>query len=95
VSDEDRHSGSGGALLLVLIVVGAVVRYAVWVALIVGAIVLFLALLARWSYRRQRVLDRDAAAAEIIARADQQHAQILAGDDRGVYGEYGPFYCWQ
>jgi hypothetical protein len=28
--------------------------------------------------------------AETVARADRQHAQVLAGDDRGVYGEFAP-----
>jgi hypothetical protein len=23
-----------------------------------------------------------------VARADQQHRMVLAGDDRGIYGEY-------
>jgi len=23
-----------------------------------------------------------------LARADQQHTQLMAGDDRGVYGDY-------
>jgi hypothetical protein len=28
--------------------------------------------------------------AALAARADEQHALILAGDDRGVYGDYPP-----
>jgi hypothetical protein len=28
--------------------------------------------------------------AELCARADRQHALVLAGDDRGVYGDYPP-----
>jgi hypothetical protein len=28
--------------------------------------------------------------AALVARADQQHAWTLAGDDRGVYVEYPP-----
>ena len=28
--------------------------------------------------------------AALVARADQQHAWVLAGDDRGVYGDYRP-----
>jgi hypothetical protein len=50
-------------------------------------LVLIVALFLRRCYRKQRALDRDAAAGEIVARADEQHAAILAGDDRGVYGE--------
>ena len=38
-----------------------------------------------------RCLDaRDAARLAIAARADEHHALILAGDDRGIYGEYTP-----
>jgi hypothetical protein len=37
------------------------------------------------------VLDRQQAArAALIARADEQHAWVLAGDVRGVYGDYPP-----
>jgi hypothetical protein len=28
--------------------------------------------------------------AALVARADQQHAWVLAGDDRGIYGDYPP-----
>ena len=28
--------------------------------------------------------------AAFAARADEQHAQILAGDNRGIYGDYRP-----
>jgi hypothetical protein len=28
--------------------------------------------------------------AALVARADEQHAWVLAGDDRGVYGEHAP-----
>ena len=31
-----------------------------------------------------------AALAAVAARADQQHAWVLAGDDRGTYNEYRP-----
>lgn len=27
----------------------------------------------------------------IAARADQQHAWVLAGDPRGMYGDYPPY----
>jgi len=38
----------------------------------------------------RRVDAEHQARAALVARADQQHALILAGDDRGVYGEYPP-----
>ena len=47
-------------------------------------------------YWGRHVADRHAACveaerrrlAEIAARADEQHAWVMAGDERGVYGEY-------
>jgi hypothetical protein len=45
----------------------------------------------RLTFYASRCTDaRDAARAAIIARAGEQHAQILAGDDRGMYGDYRP-----
>ncbi len=49
----------------------------------------------RWLDRRLGARDarraaRAAKLAAIARRADVQHAQVLAGDDRGVYGEYTP-----
>ena len=43
--------------------------------------------LARRDDRAMAAARRDA---EMRARADQQHASVLAGDDRGVYGDYPP-----
>jgi hypothetical protein len=33
---------------------------------------------------------RHEARLAIVVRADAQHAQILAGDDGGLYGDYPP-----
>ncbi len=59
------------------------------------AIVIGVAVLIAGGWLLSRHLDardtaREAARAAIIARADEQHAQILAGDDRGMYGDYRP-----
>jgi hypothetical protein len=75
-----------GQLLGILLVVGFVVAYLKW---IVAAVAAYLA------YRWGRVVwVRHCAAADawqreqaaIAARADQQHAWVLAGDPRGTYG---------
>lgn len=80
----------GSSLFRVLLLAGVVVKFW-WVILaVLGALVLLAALLIARSYRHQRVLERDAENAKIVARADEQHAQILAGDGWGVYGEYLP-----
>jgi hypothetical protein len=77
-------------------IVGGVIRYA-WLILAVVAAVALLWLLwfAGWLDRRLTTRDatraaRAAALAAVAARADQQHAWVLAGDDRGTHGDYPP-----
>ena len=41
-------------------------------------------------YAARRVDARHDARLVIAAHADQQHAWVLAGDDRGVYGQFPP-----
>lgn len=86
---ENRNSG-GGAMFTLLLVLGFVVMFWWVFAIITGIVVLGIAgwLLARHLDARDAA--RDAARAAITARADQQHAWILAGDDRGTYGDYVP-----
>jgi hypothetical protein len=36
----------------------------------------------------ERVAAERRRVAGIVARADEQHAWIMAGDERGMYGEY-------
>jgi hypothetical protein len=82
---EHRHSG-GGAMFTLLLVLGFVVMFWWVFAIIAGIVVLGI---AGWLLASH--LDaRDAARDAITARADQQHAWILAGDDRGTYGDYVP-----
>ena len=82
---ENRNSG-GGAMFTLLLVLGFVVMFWWVFAIIAGIVVLGV---AGWLLARH--LDaRDAARDAITARADQQHAWILAGDDRGTYGDYVP-----
>ncbi len=92
MSDDHRGSGGGGgALFVILIVVGFVVKYAVWIGLFLGAVLVIGGMVLRSMYLDRRDEERQAADAEIVARADQQHADILAGYDRGVYGEWPPY----
>jgi hypothetical protein len=86
---EHRSSG-GGAMFTLLLALGFVVMFWWVFAIILGIVVLGIAgwLLARHLDARDAA--RDAALAAIRARADEQHAQILAGDERGIYGEYTP-----
>ena len=79
-----------GALFRVLLVVGFVAKFWWCILLVLGVIVLGV-VLWWWSIRMG---DRDDAEhtqrAALVARADQQHAWVLAGNDRGIYGDYAP-----
>jgi nitrate/nitrite transporter NarK len=68
-----------------------------WVMHFMGWIILFAAVAAVvWVCRRGYDEQERIAAAkqrrldELVARADQQHAWTMSGDDRGLYGEYPP-----
>ncbi|ORW85968.1 hypothetical protein AWB92_26690 [Mycobacterium sp. IEC1808] len=83
--------------MLLVLVLGTIARFWVWIVGALAIAVLFVALwrfagridrsLASWEARRRARADVLAATAH---RADVQNAQVLAGDDRGVYGDYPP-----
>lgn len=88
--------GAGGILLLIA-VLGTIVRYAVWIALAFAVVVTLVGLwwfagrLDRWLEAREgKRAAAHAKLAAVAARADQQHAWTLAGDDRGTFGDYRP-----
>jgi hypothetical protein len=83
---ETRHHGGAGASFTLLLVLGFIVMFWRIFAIIAGVAVLGV---AAW-YVTRRIDARTAARAAIVARADEQHKQIMAGDDRGLYGEYPP-----
>jgi hypothetical protein len=90
MSDE-RRGGSGiGAAFVLLCVVGFVAKFWIYIVAALGALVLFGLLLWAAFYAARRVDAREDARLAIAARADQQHAWALAGDDRGIYGDYRP-----
>jgi hypothetical protein len=87
----ERRSGGGlGAAFLLLIFVGAIVKFWAWIAAVLGALMVFGLLVWLTFYLERRVDERYAERAALVARADQQHAWVLAGDDRGIYGDYAP-----
>ncbi len=58
-----------------------------------SAAVVYVAARVGWWWYTQQLAAQAAAEREhaaIAARADQQHAWVLAGDDRGIYGKYPP-----
>jgi hypothetical protein len=73
-----------------VLLLGFVVKFWWW---IVGAAVLVgVCCVIAW-LARQYADRRDARLAELaalVARADRQHAQVLAGDERGIFGEFPP-----
>ncbi|MFD4467837.1 hypothetical protein ACFWPA_06025 [Rhodococcus sp. NPDC058505] len=79
----------GAAVVLVLLVT-------FW-ALIVGTVLVGIAAWGTYKLvgiglarRRDRLTGQRATASGLAARAQIQHEQYLAGDARGVYGEYQP-----
>ena len=71
------------------IFVGAIGKFWVWMAAARGASMAFgaagVADVLRGAARR---CAREEMRAALVARVDQQHAWVLAGNDRGVYGSY-------
>jgi hypothetical protein len=79
-----------GGLFRLLLLVGFLVKFW-WLILLVIAVVAagcrLWIVVARHDAERSRQ-NREHAA--FVARADGQHAQIMAGDDRGIYGRDTP-----
>jgi hypothetical protein len=90
--DDDQHASTAPfvAAFVGLFVFGLCVRYWIWALAVMALVVLFAGLLWLSFWAARRVDARYEARAALVARADQQHAWILAGDDRGIYGEYAP-----
>jgi cytoskeletal protein RodZ len=63
---------------------------ALFVLVLVATAVLLVGLLWLALYAVRRVDGREERRDGLVARADQQHAWVLAGDDRGIYGDYPP-----
>lgn len=76
-----------GGLFRVLLLLGIVVKF--W-WLIVVVVTVVCAGYVVWSARQLHHEQQRRQHAALVARADEQHAQVLAGDERGVYGDYPP-----
>ena len=87
---ERRGGGGLGAAFVLLIFIGAIVKFWAWIAAVLGGLMVFGLLLWLTFYVERRVDAREEMRAALVARADQQHAWVLAGDDRGIYGQYTP-----
>jgi len=78
------------AVLSVLLVIGFVVTYWWLIVLVLAVTAVGLALWLGHQRRLEAGARRRCEHAALVARADQQHAWVLAGDNRGVYGQYPP-----
>jgi ABC-type Fe3+-siderophore transport system permease subunit len=88
---SDKRSGGGlGAAFVLLIFIGFIAKFWAWILAVLGGLLVFGLLLWLTFYVERRVDERYEKRAAIVARADQQHAWILAGDNRGIYGDYAP-----
>lgn len=76
------------------LVLAFLLTYWKWIvgAAVLGAVATVMYLAANaWSHkRRERLNGERARNARLAARADAQHRQYLAGEDRGLYGDYRP-----
>jgi hypothetical protein len=63
---------------------------ALFVLVLMAIALLLVGLLWLALYAVRRVDGREEKRDALAARADQQHAWVLAGDDRGIYGDYPP-----
>jgi uncharacterized membrane protein len=71
-----------------LILVALIIRFIWWILCAVALVVLFHIVRDQLRAARARAEADARRAAQIAARAEQQHRWVLRADERGVYGEY-------
>lgn len=73
-----------------LLLIGFVALYWKWLVAIV--VLVWIVNLARRGYRTARADAAEEAlrCAQLVARADREHAQVMAGDERGIWGKFPP-----
>lgn len=82
--------GAGPGLFAGFVLLGLIRTFPSVILTIIGVIAL-IALLTWIAVETARILDRrHDARATLLAHAEQQHAWVMAGDDRGTYGGYTP-----
>ncbi|HEY2447383.1 MAG TPA: hypothetical protein VGI49_00955 [Mycobacterium sp.] len=72
----------------ILILIALIVRLIWWILGVTALVVLFYVVRGQMSAALARAEADARRAAQIAARAEQQHRWVLQGDERGVYGEY-------
>ena len=78
-----------GQLIGVLLLVGFLIKYWWLVALVLAAVAVWKFGPGWWRQYQVSVAAEERHLAAIAARADEQHAWVLAGDPRGTYGTKG------
>lgn len=79
-----------GQFICVLLVIGFVGAYFWWIVAVAAvAGFVWMTVKAFQDIAAQEAVEARRRAV-VVRRADQQHAWMLAGDDRGVYGQYPP-----
>jgi len=86
----ERRGGGFGAAFVLLLFIGFIAKFWAWILAVLGGLLVFGLLLWLTFYVERRVDERYEKRTALVARADQQHAWVLAGDDRGIYGDYTP-----
>lgn len=77
-------------LLATLLIVGVLVTYFWWIAAAITLIILCKLAAKAIRDAQAAALERRAQQAALAQRAYTEHALVLAGDQRGVYGQYEP-----
>jgi hypothetical protein len=74
-----------------LLLLGIISLYWKWIVALV--VVVWIVNLARRGYRtaRAEAAEEWVRRAQLVERADREHAQVMAGDERGIYGRYTPY----
>jgi hypothetical protein len=85
--------GEGDVVPLIVLLIGAalVVKFAWLLAAVLTTVAVGIGVGKWWASWDDRAAARRRRAAGLCARADRQHAAVLAGDGMlGVYGDYPP-----
>jgi beta-lactamase regulating signal transducer with metallopeptidase domain len=72
----------------ILMLIALIIRLIWWILGATVLVVLFYVIRAQLRAARARAEADARRAAQIAARAEQQHRWVLRGDERGVYGDY-------
>jgi hypothetical protein len=77
-------------LIGTLLLVGFMLKYWWIIVLVIAVVVVVKRGPGWWAAHQASVKVEQERVAGIAARADQQHAWVMAGDPRGAYGDYPP-----